>query len=73
MNRADWRDRHAKGKILFDSTPTPQARRFFRFSVCLHRIFREFSRFIGPWLSLVERLVRDEEAAGSNPAGPTIS
>ena len=27
---------------------------------------------IGPWLSLVERLVRDEEAAGSNPAGPTI-
>lgn len=25
---------------------------------------------IGPWLSLVERLVRDEEAAGSNPAGP---
>jgi hypothetical protein len=27
---------------------------------------------VGPWLSLVERLVRDEEAAGSNPAGPTI-
>ena len=29
--------------------------------------------FIGPWLSLVERLVRDEEAASSNLAGPTIS
>jgi hypothetical protein len=27
---------------------------------------------IGPWLSLVERLVRDEEAASSNLAGPTI-
>ena len=27
--------------------------------------------FIGPWLSLVERLVRDEEAASSNLAGPT--
>jgi hypothetical protein len=26
---------------------------------------------IGPWLSLVERLVRDEEAASSNLAGPT--
>jgi hypothetical protein len=25
----------------------------------------------GPWLSLVERLVRVEEVAGSNPAGPT--
>ena len=29
--------------------------------------------FIGPWLSLVERLVRDEEAASSNLAGPTNS
>ena len=27
----------------------------------------------GLWLSLVERFVRDEEAAGSNPASPTIS
>ena len=27
---------------------------------------------VGPWLSLVERLVRDEEAASSNLAGPTI-
>ncbi len=26
----------------------------------------------GLWLSLVERFVRDEEAAGSNPASPTI-
>ena len=25
----------------------------------------------GLWLSLVERFVRDEEAAGSNPASPT--
>jgi hypothetical protein len=30
-------------------------------------------QFVGPWLSLVERLVRDEEAASSNLAGPTIS
>lgn len=27
-------------------------------------------QFIGPWLSLVERLVRDEEVASSNLAGP---
>lgn len=27
---------------------------------------------VGPWLSLVERLVRDEEVASSNLAGPTI-
>ena len=26
---------------------------------------------IGVWLSLVERLVRDQEAVGSNPATPT--
>lgn len=26
---------------------------------------------VGPWLSLVERLVRDEEVASSNLAGPT--
>ena len=25
----------------------------------------------GLWLSLVERFVRDEEAAGSNPASPS--
>ena len=29
------------------------------------------SVYFGPWLSLVERLVRVEEVAGSNPAGPT--
>lgn len=34
---------------------------------------REKFVHVGPWLSLVERLVRDEEAAGSNPAGPTTS
>src|ERR1700728_4900466 len=28
---------------------------------------------IGAWLSLVERLVRDQEAGGSNPLAPTIS
>jgi hypothetical protein len=27
---------------------------------------------IGVWRSLVSRLVRDQEAAGSNPATPTI-
>ena len=32
---------------------------------------RELSDYIGLWLSLVERFVRDEEAAGSNPASPT--
>ena len=26
----------------------------------------------GAWLSLVERLVRDQEVAGSNPVAPTI-
>jgi hypothetical protein len=26
----------------------------------------------GAWLSLVERLVRDQEAGGSNPLAPTI-
>ena len=29
------------------------------------------TKSIGMWLSLVERLVRDEEAAGSNPVIPT--
>ena len=28
---------------------------------------------VGAWLSLVERLVRDQEAGGSNPLAPTIS
>jgi hypothetical protein len=28
---------------------------------------------IGLWRSLVARLVRDEEAAGSNPVSPTIA
>lgn len=30
------------------------------------------SNFIGAWLSLVERCVRDAEVAGSNPVAPTI-
>ena len=29
-------------------------------------------RLVGAWLSLVERLVRDQEAGGSNPLAPTI-
>ena len=28
-------------------------------------------RAFGAWLSLVERLVRDQEAGGSNPLAPT--
>jgi hypothetical protein len=28
--------------------------------------------YVGAWLSLVERLVRDQEAGGSNPLAPTI-
>jgi hypothetical protein len=28
-------------------------------------------RLVGAWLSLVERLVRDQEVEGSNPSAPT--
>ena len=35
-----------------------------------HRLKPEIARF-GAWLSLVERLVRDQEAGGSNPLAPT--
>ena len=28
-------------------------------------------KHVGAWLSLVERLVRDQEAGGSNPLAPT--
>jgi hypothetical protein len=43
-----------------------------------HRTFTASVRALlqknfGLWLSLVERFVRDEEAAGSNPASPTMS
>ena len=31
-----------------------------------------YTECIGAWLSLVERLVRDQEAGGSNPLAPTI-
>lgn len=37
----------------------------------LSRVHSMPVRLIGLWLSLVERLVRDEEAAGSNPVSPT--
>ena len=32
----------------------------------------ELSTFVGSWLNLVERCVRDAEVAGSNPVDPTI-
>ena len=32
---------------------------------------RRYPLAIGAWLSLVERLVRDQEAGGSNPLAPT--
>ena len=31
-----------------------------------------YPNFFGAWLSLVERLVRVQEAGGSNPLAPTI-
>ena len=37
---------------------------------CQSRPASGLDHFIGPWLSLVERLVRDEEVASSNLAGP---
>jgi hypothetical protein len=33
-------------------------------------LFRRACVRVGLWLSLVERLVRDEEAVGSNPTSP---
>ncbi len=33
--------------------------------------YNKFAVFDGVWLSLVERLVRDQEAGGSNPLTPT--
>jgi hypothetical protein len=32
---------------------------------------RDTLELFGAWLSLVERLVRDQEAGGSNPLAPT--
>ena len=29
--------------------------------------------YVGAWLSLVERFLREEEVLGSNPSAPTIS
>jgi hypothetical protein len=47
---------------------------------CLHRVRRfandrraHYTGKVGAWLSLVERLVRDQEAGGSNPLAPTIA
>ena len=39
-------------------------------TLCYH-IRRCLKQYIGLWLSLVERCVRDAEAAGSNPVNPT--
>ena len=38
----------------------------------ISRPMRYNNHCVGMWLSLVERLVRDQEAAGSNPVIPTI-
>src|SRR2546430_17650224 len=35
--------------------------------------FSDLRKFFGLWLSLVERLVRDQEAVGSNPTSPILS
>ena len=35
--------------------------------------YNKFAVFSGVWLSLVEHLVRDQEAGGSNPLTPTIT
>ena len=39
---------------------------------CPATVRSSLTRHVGLWLSLVERFVRDEEAAGSNPASPTM-
>ena len=41
-------------------------------STCLcHGGATDYTKNIGAWLSLVERLVRDQEVEGSNPSAPT--
>src|SRR2546430_17467903 len=35
--------------------------------------FSDLRKFFGLWLSLVERLVRDQGAVGSNPTSPILS
>ena len=46
-----------------------------RLSILLDKIGKDRYNtvHVGMWLSLVERIVRDDEAAGSNPVIPTIS
>ena len=36
-------------------------------------MMKRFECAVGAWLSLVERLVRDQEVGGSNPLAPTKS
>ena len=45
-----------------------------RLSILLDKIGKDRYNtvHVGMWLSLVERIVRDDEAAGSNPVIPTI-
>ena len=38
---------------------------------CYNALVSKSIKYNGVWLSLVERLVRDQEAVGSNPATPT--
>ena len=45
----------------------------YRLRACVEAARKDYTRRFGAWLSLVERLVRDQEAGGSNPLAPTIS
>src|SRR5687768_7449999 len=45
---------------------------FGSWELVVGRSARLYWSFVGAWLSLVERSVRDREAAGSNPVAPTI-
>ncbi len=41
--------------------------------LCREQLRRSKIIFSGLWLSLVERLVRDQEAVGSNPTSPIFN
>ena len=67
---------NATSKIVTSPASSDRAKRCRRkpLAPCSHReiVSRSVGHsLIGPWLSLVERLVRDEEVASSNLAGPT--
>ena len=42
------------------------------FDIACAMLYNNAVQVVGVWLSLVECLVRDQEAAGSNPVTPTI-